>query len=318
MEKVVKPLLTGLFLMVLGVNLGAQVTIGSDTPPSKAALLELKTQPDSNPAQGGVTSDKGGLLLPRVILEENNSLKPFIAGGGSPEEKAAHKGLMVYHIGGNGINAGQHVWDGSKWLVLLTDIPPTPMKTADVLYTNKSQFIQIYDDETGGNMSDYDEVDFSTDRRPNAPKTEIVIEEEGFYAVALRTFIRFANYTDDNPNHQISIPLKGSYWIHYALCGQISGRSKTIKDNYVGVYNLDAKRIGNATETPFNSLSYNAIAQSITFTGYFQAGEKLSIVLITDKAHKVTHNSKEYAPVLFKRAASDMDPDDTALIYWKL
>ena len=116
------------FTLLLNVCiLKAQVTVGSELIPPKAAVLNIQTLVDDNPSQGGRTSATGGVLLPRVILEEVNSLKPFIVTGGNSDEKAAHKGMNVYHIGGNGIDAGQYVWDGLRWLMLITDIPPTPI-----------------------------------------------------------------------------------------------------------------------------------------------------------------------------------------------
>ncbi|MDR0833320.1 MAG: hypothetical protein LBN93_03935, partial [Candidatus Symbiothrix sp.] len=48
------------------ITVTAQVTIGSLDEPAKGALLELKTQTNLT---GGATTDKGGLLLPRVQLQ---------------------------------------------------------------------------------------------------------------------------------------------------------------------------------------------------------------------------------------------------------
>ncbi len=114
-----------------GVN--AQVTIGMDAEPVKGALLQLKNLDPQNPA--GVTDpsnitvdDKGGgLLLPRVILEDRTTLQPFFtkaesdANAGKIKEK--HTGLTVYNIkvitdpsdSNKTFRQGMYVWDGSKW-----------------------------------------------------------------------------------------------------------------------------------------------------------------------------------------------------------
>ncbi len=106
--------------LVLSVNLAsAQVTIGSDKDPEKAALLELKSFNATNP--GGATTDEqgGGLLFSRVALEEKSSLKPFIPSGGSVEEKSQHTGLVVYNvqdIPAQSLKEGLYMWNGSQWV----------------------------------------------------------------------------------------------------------------------------------------------------------------------------------------------------------
>lgn len=92
----------------------AQVTIGSGSRPSSAALLDLKTQ---EAPTGGATSTTGGLLLPRVELRDLNSLEPFISGGGSIQDKQTNKGLVVYNITDNTIfKPGQYTWYGTEWV----------------------------------------------------------------------------------------------------------------------------------------------------------------------------------------------------------
>ena len=120
---------------------GDKVTVGSRQVPAVAAILDLKTQADATPATGGITSTKGGLLLPRVSLTEAGSLKPFIATGGTVAEKAAHKGLIVYHVSGGGMTAGQKIWDGVKWLSVITEIPPVEVVQSnffDLVTTQKA------------------------------------------------------------------------------------------------------------------------------------------------------------------------------------
>jgi len=170
-------------------TLYAQVTIGSDRVPSRAALLDLKTQADSNPAEGGVTSTKGGLLLPRVILEETKSLKPFISNGGSNAEKAAHKGMNVYHIGGNGIGTGQYVWDGTQWLLLLTEVPPTPLNSIRMYYQTHNIM-----GGTGGpsNHNGMIPLEFSETGNVDAPVT-IRLPEDGSYAFNVKLYSRICD-----------------------------------------------------------------------------------------------------------------------------
>lgn len=114
MNKIFLCRLFSLLTLCLGsVPLVAQVTIGSDNLPVKAALLDLKNQDD---ATGGVTSDKGGLLFSRVKLINQNDLRPFIPSGGDSVEKSSHKGLVVYNLTvGAGFTEGLHCWDGTKW-----------------------------------------------------------------------------------------------------------------------------------------------------------------------------------------------------------
>lgn len=104
-----------LVILISNLKLHSQVTIGSGSEPSSAALLDLKTQDDPT---GGITSTSGGLLLPRVKLINLDDLEPFIAGGGSSTDKMINKGLLVYNITDNTIfKPGQYTWDGAKWQI---------------------------------------------------------------------------------------------------------------------------------------------------------------------------------------------------------
>lgn len=95
----------------------AQVTIGGNLTPEKAALLDLKTKDGGN--QGDISSDQGGILFPRVKIEVLTELGVFanIANTelSSDEQKKRHKGLSVYNIGSNSVEAGVYIWDGSRW-----------------------------------------------------------------------------------------------------------------------------------------------------------------------------------------------------------
>lgn len=118
-----------LCLLSIGVlTASAQVTIGSDNVPSKAALLELKDKEPGKPMavtdDTNVTSSSGGLLLPRVKLENKNTLQPFIGVSDTEwinrtENKIpeTHAGLMVYNLNttADGLSPGIYVWDGTQW-----------------------------------------------------------------------------------------------------------------------------------------------------------------------------------------------------------
>lgn len=102
----------------------AQVTIGTDKEPSKAALLDIKDQ--NSASAGGVTSTTGGLLLPRVNLVNVGDLEPFITGGGTADEKANHKGLVVYNLTNNAsFKPGLYTWDGTGWILAGEGVTPT-------------------------------------------------------------------------------------------------------------------------------------------------------------------------------------------------
>lgn len=105
--------LMAVVLLLPGLSLRAQVTIGSGEEPAKAALLDIKEQ---NSASGGATATSGGVLLPRVNLVSLTTLEPFISGGGSATEKTTHKGLVVYNLTDNStFKPGLYYWDGAQW-----------------------------------------------------------------------------------------------------------------------------------------------------------------------------------------------------------
>jgi len=103
------------------ITVHSQVTIGLDTAPEKAALLEIKSQ--DSMVDGGVTSSfgGGGLLLPRVLLTDQKELSPFIDKDNiNPEEygrqKKIYKGLVVYNLTESNIFVpGIYAWDGNQW-----------------------------------------------------------------------------------------------------------------------------------------------------------------------------------------------------------
>lgn len=178
------------FVFVGLTTITAQVTIGSTLAPPKAAILNMQTQADSDPANGGVTSTTGGLLLSRVTLVNLSNLRPFISNGGTNAEKAAHKGLTVYHIGGNNIDPGQYVWDGTQWLLLLTEIPSVGIKTNDRLplaNTVETENLTQYGGSawTNFNRGYGANLDFGI-YNPVSGNYEIRIEADGAYAFSFK------------------------------------------------------------------------------------------------------------------------------------
>lgn len=159
-------------------SIDAQVTIGMDKEPPVAAILNLQTQEDTN----GVTSTKGGLLMPRVELVSLETLEPFIVGTPSETNKSVHKGLVVYNIGGNGISAGQYFWNGDKWENLVTDATPLAVKTNGI-YALENDVLAL------NLLTGYDKMflgegnylSFGT-YNPLTKKHEVVINEDGAYA----------------------------------------------------------------------------------------------------------------------------------------
>jgi len=94
-----------LFLVGLGAaNLNSQVRIGGDIPPNDAAVLDLN-------ATDATTNGTKGLALPRVTLSAVNT--PL---AGTP----TINGMMVYNTGGS-LSAGVYFWNGSNWIIGLTD-----------------------------------------------------------------------------------------------------------------------------------------------------------------------------------------------------
>ncbi len=115
-----------LFLFALFVvftiqtKLYAQVTIGTDGAPEKAALLDLKNVDGGS--NGNATTQLGGFLLPRVVLDDIREFTVFSHitenDADYAEQKARHKGLVVYNITpslNNNIEEGIYVWTGAKW-----------------------------------------------------------------------------------------------------------------------------------------------------------------------------------------------------------
>ncbi|WP_165023685.1 hypothetical protein [Dysgonomonas sp. ZJ279] len=118
MEKKVYLILLAVFL--LNYTLSGQVTIGSGFGPVQAALLQIK---DQEPKADNITSQTGGIVLPRVQLLNASTLEPFISTGdtewinaSTSRVKELHTGLMVYNLNTAApFKQGIYIWDGSMW-----------------------------------------------------------------------------------------------------------------------------------------------------------------------------------------------------------
>ncbi len=126
----IKKLFLAAICSLATLSLSAQVTIGSGEVPIRAALLDLK---DQNPTGENVTSQTGGLVLPRVKLTNRKTLDPFIDSDTDTEWKdailgkklkGAHTGLMVYNVSVSDpgednedliFEPGVYIWNGDQW-----------------------------------------------------------------------------------------------------------------------------------------------------------------------------------------------------------
>ncbi|MGS4347300.1 hypothetical protein ACKUSY_17275 [Myroides odoratus] len=123
-------IIIGCFLFGMCAEMQAQVTIGSAEMVEQAAVLDLKTQVAD---EHNRTTGTGGILLPRVALNDLRTLEPFIQVTDAEwmEEakrealKKEHTGLEVYNLTATStLNPGAYVWDGSKWEELIKEVIP--------------------------------------------------------------------------------------------------------------------------------------------------------------------------------------------------
>jgi hypothetical protein len=76
-----------------------------------------------------VTSESGGLQLPRVQLQNTATMQPFIEPGDPDytlEFRLRHAGLLVYNITSNStLEPGIYIWTGLQWATYTTTVPPS-------------------------------------------------------------------------------------------------------------------------------------------------------------------------------------------------
>jgi hypothetical protein len=111
-------------LILYGINLSSQVTIGMGEAPIDGALLQLK---ENKIADDGANATKG-LGFPRVQLTDENNLYPMFydnstsgpasayQGAGKDALDKTHTGLVVYNTNNaSPFQKGLYIWDGSLW-----------------------------------------------------------------------------------------------------------------------------------------------------------------------------------------------------------
>ena len=138
----------------------AQVTMGSNIPPAKGALLDLK--------QSEALSNKG-LSLPRVNLQNIKELTmgDNVIANSSDEEWNKHIGLIVYNVNKietatNRICPGIHVWDGNNWIPL---IPYSDILSKKTKISTTRSFKYLESDPTS---SDFDISLWPADKQSDA------------------------------------------------------------------------------------------------------------------------------------------------------
>ncbi len=121
------------FLVLSSTSLLAQVTIGTGKEPNAGALLDLKEN-----ANLGQNSTRG-LLLPRVALQNINSINPILdADTAGSSILSLHSGLMVFNMTDDyaaQLCRGVYVWTSCAWKRLNQ---PCCFQLKEVVITNPS------------------------------------------------------------------------------------------------------------------------------------------------------------------------------------
>lgn len=167
-------LVTGIPVLFGYNSVWGQVSAGTTEKAAKAALIQLKTHEADN---NNTTTDKGGLLLPRVKLIDRKTLEPFIANdlkfqNNEDKVKDLHTGLTVFNLYISAeetipptdtdkiFHKGIYVWDGTQWIrtgsgghqakwfyppafnlpLPVTDKDTDPVRTFDLYGEYKRQF----------------------------------------------------------------------------------------------------------------------------------------------------------------------------------
>ena len=130
-------------------SISAQVTIGSIETPAAGAILDVRNQAAD---ADNVTSTVGGIVMPRVRLENINTLEPIIAND-DPEladMNRWHIGLLVYNLNSSEpFTEGLYVWNGTHWEAVLSD---SNANEANVAVENGLTFTDGYI-ELGGTLN---------------------------------------------------------------------------------------------------------------------------------------------------------------------
>ncbi|MFV0328791.1 MAG: hypothetical protein ACK5KL_03030 [Dysgonomonas sp.] len=100
-------ILIGVAILLLLPSVNAQVTVGSNVPPRKGTLLDLKENNNTNKD----FNSKKGFGLPRVALESLTTLTVD-----NTIQKDNYVGMTVYNIANNDeLSEGTYCWFGTTW-----------------------------------------------------------------------------------------------------------------------------------------------------------------------------------------------------------
>lgn len=151
-----------MLFMYSGTYMSAQVTAGLNEAAEKYATLQIKDVAidRTNGPLNGATADKGGLLLPRVILQEKKELLPFataadMASSEYANLKKLHTGLIVYNLVENDekeLCLGLNQWDGEQWNCFQNKLGNA---IATIGQCDSVTFAGVYKDKTPLDMSNY-------------------------------------------------------------------------------------------------------------------------------------------------------------------
>lgn len=165
-------------MLMASITTQAQVTIGMNNAPQNGALLDLKQY---EPAASSNATATKGLIYPRMNLTNVDELYPMY-GSADPvytankaDLKRKHTGLTVYNLTVNkDFTEGLYVWNGLKWLKLITEIPvsqTTAINKVDLKTNSETQ-------DGGTSGSGGANLDFG----------QVVIPDNGAYAFNFRFY----------------------------------------------------------------------------------------------------------------------------------
>ena len=145
-----------LLLVCFAFSMQSQVTIGTQAPPRKGAILDLKESEETS----GDANSMSGMMMARVFLTKIDSLVPMLTGLESDYEsiKPSYSGLTVYNVNPNApFEKGLYVWDGTLWKKIITTLP-IDKKARNGLSTPDGQIFELNGDlnqNTTLNLKDY-------------------------------------------------------------------------------------------------------------------------------------------------------------------
>jgi len=169
-------------MALLSIYSYGQVTVGSGLAPEKAALLDIKTL---NSNTGGATTTEGGVLLPRMYLDNINELAGVAGIKASDsdysQQKLRHKGLMIYNLNTAIADEGLYIWNGNKWQKAGGDVqlPPEwfymPSISIDAKTTGNNKTVNLH----SAYLAQFNTT--TTPRSPGAPALPVYTNPESLH-----------------------------------------------------------------------------------------------------------------------------------------